>query len=112
LPSSAGSSYQRFKTHERPTAAVAVTLWIESDVIGNVRVVAGSVGAGPERLSSIEKRLTGERPGSELFAAAAAEAASIVTIEEEGFESSDYKRHLIEVLANRALHQAAERATS
>ncbi|MGD9711349.1 MAG: xanthine dehydrogenase family protein subunit M [Thermomicrobiales bacterium] len=112
LPAQAGSSYQRFKTHERPTATAAATLWIDEGEIRDARVVAGSVGAGPERLTAVESALKGQRPGTELFAAASESAAVAVSVEEEGFESSDYKRHLIGVLMAKALRQAAERATS
>ena len=109
-PAGTGSSYRRFKTHERPTAAAAVVLRIDEGAITGARVVAGSVGWGPERLKDVEQELTGQHPDVELFASAAAVAESGVTVEEEGFESADYKRHLIGVLVNKALHQAAERA--
>jgi carbon-monoxide dehydrogenase medium subunit len=110
LPASAGSAYQRFKTHERPAATVATTLRMEDGAIGEARVVAGSVGSRPQRLDEAERLLSGHRPSAELFRTASEAAMHEVEIEEEGFESSDYKRHLVDVLTERALEQAAERA--
>lgn len=110
LPATAGSSYQRFKTHERPTAAAAVTLWLDHGQIRDARVVAGSVGIGPERLIDVESMMIGQPPSPALFSSVAEAAARLTYIEEEGFESSEYKRHLIQVLTRRALHEAAERA--
>jgi carbon-monoxide dehydrogenase medium subunit len=110
LPGNAGSAYQRFKTHERPTATVAAVLWMADGEIVDSRVVAGSVGNRPERLAGVEPVLNGNRPLPELYRQAGDAARDQVTIEEEGFESSDYKRHLIGVLTAKALHQAAERA--
>jgi carbon-monoxide dehydrogenase medium subunit len=112
LPPGAGSSYQRFKTHERPAAAAAATLWVEDGRIRDARLVAGSVGIGPERLPAAEEMLKGQEPDATLFARAAESAAASAFIEEEGFESAEYKRHLIGVLMKRALAQAAERAAS
>lgn len=110
LPANAGSAYARFKTHERPSATVAAVLRIADSRISDARLVAGSVGNRPERLSAAEDSLRGHRPSPDLFQTASEAAISQVTIEEEGFESSDYKRHLIGVLTAKALHQAAERA--
>jgi carbon-monoxide dehydrogenase medium subunit len=110
LPSNASSAYQRFKTHERPTATVATVLWMAGGEISDSRVVAGSVGNQPERLTGVENLLKSNRPLPELFQQAGESARDEVTIEEEGFESSDYKRHLIGVLTGKALHQAADRA--
>jgi aerobic carbon-monoxide dehydrogenase medium subunit len=110
LPPNAGSAYARFKTHERPSATVAVVLWISGGEIADARLVAGSVGNRPERLTAAEGVLAGNRPTHDLFESAAEAAMGQVSIEEEGFESTDYKRHLIRVLTSKALLQVAERA--
>ena len=107
LADNAGSSYQRFKTHERPSATVAAVLRISGGGIIEARVVAGSVGNRPERLTKVEEMLSGNRPSSDLYQQASELASGEVTIEQEGFESTDYKRQLIGILTSRALHQAA-----
>jgi carbon-monoxide dehydrogenase medium subunit len=110
LPPNAGSSYQRFKTHERPSAIVAAVVWITDGEIAGSRVVAGSVGNRPQRLTAAEALLGGSRASPDLFQAASEAAKDQVAIEEEGFESIGYKRHLIGVLTAKALRQAGERA--
>jgi carbon-monoxide dehydrogenase medium subunit len=106
-PPAAGSAYERFKTHERPTATVAVVLRVDADAIVEARIVAGSVGPRPARLPQAEATLLGQRPAPALFASAAERARDEVEVSEDAFESSDYKRHLARVLTERALATAA-----
>ena len=107
LPVPAASAYERFKTHERPTATVAVALHYDGAVIVDARIVAGSVCDRPTRVVAAENALIGDArdKGTEI-------AAQIVhdTIEptEDKFESTDYKRHLAGVLTVRALKSAIE----
>jgi carbon-monoxide dehydrogenase medium subunit len=109
LPPDAASAYERFKIHERPTATVAVVLRLAADEIAEARLVAGSVGPRPMRLSLAEEVLIGQRPVGALFVSAAERARDEVEVTEDQFESSDYKRHLIRVLTERALTAAAQR---
>jgi aerobic carbon-monoxide dehydrogenase medium subunit len=109
LPDDAVSAYERFKIHERPTATVAVMLRLASDEIVEARIVAGSVGPRPMRLPLAEAMLIGQRPVGALFASAAERTRDEVEITEDQFESSDYKRHLVQVLTERALTRALER---
>jgi len=104
-------AYKRFKTHERPTASVAVKCTVENGAMTDVRVVVGSVGERPVRIGQAERLLQGERPGSDVFAAAANRVRDNVDPTEDRFESSDYKRHLARTLTIRAL-KAATRAPS
>jgi aerobic carbon-monoxide dehydrogenase medium subunit len=110
LPPDAGSAYERFKTHERPAATVAAVLRLAADEIGEARIVAGSVGPRPARLPLAEAVLRGQRPTAALFASAAERARDEVDVTEDRFESSDYKRHLVQVLTARALEASAARA--
>jgi carbon-monoxide dehydrogenase medium subunit len=110
LPADAVSAYERFKIHERPTATVAVVLRLVSDEIVEARIVAGSVGPRPMRLPLAEAMLTRQRPIGSLFASAADRTRDEVEVTEDQFESSDYKRHLVRVLTERALTTALERS--
>jgi carbon-monoxide dehydrogenase medium subunit len=110
LPAGAGIAYERFKTHERPTATAAAMLHLMDGVISEARVVAGSVGPRPERIAAAEMLLRGQSPSPDLFAAVARAAHDAVDPTEDAFESTDYKRHLIRVLTTRALATAAGRA--
>jgi carbon-monoxide dehydrogenase medium subunit len=102
LPGGARVAYERFKTHERPAATVAVALLPN----GETRIVVGSVAARPRRMRSAEAALT----ESELTPAAIGRAAGFAAAEidptEDVFESVAYKRHLVQVLVRRALEAA------
>jgi len=109
-PARAGTAYERFKTHERPTATVAAVVRLNGGTIEEARLAVGSVGPRPHRLLGVEAMLTGQRPDADLFAAAAERAAADAEVIEERFESVDYKRHLVQVLSARALATATQRA--
>ena len=111
LPVPAGSAYERFKSHERPTATVAAALRFDGDVVADARIVVGSIGDRPTRVPDAEALLVGERPAAALRAEAASVVHDSVEPTEDRFESSDYKRHLAQVLTERALATAAARAT-
>jgi aerobic carbon-monoxide dehydrogenase medium subunit len=106
LPDGARIAYERFKTHERPAATVAVALLPD----GEARIVVGSVAARPARMQSAEAALT----EMELTPAAIGRTASFAAAEidptEDVFESVAYKRHLVRVLVRRALETIARAA--
>jgi carbon-monoxide dehydrogenase medium subunit len=99
LPEGARVAYERFKTHERPAATVAVAL-----IPGDARVVVGSVAAVPARLRAAEAAANAGKPASEV----AELAANEIEPTEDVFESADYKRHLVEVLVRKALAATGE----
>jgi carbon-monoxide dehydrogenase medium subunit len=109
-PQGAGTAYERFKTHERPIVTVAAVIHLTNGVIGEGRLVVGSVGPRPVRLPVAEAMLAHQPPSPALFAAAAERAAAEVEIMEERFESVEYRRHLVRVLVARALGAAAAQA--
>lgn len=103
-------SYQRFKTHERPVATVAAAVSVTGGVIDDARVFVGSVGPKPQRMTAVENAIRGQEPGLVLFQEAGLLAANDTEIDEEGFESADYKRHLVAVYVQKALQDASENA--
>ncbi len=103
-----GVSYQRFKTHERPVATVAAAVSVSNGVIDDSRVFVGSVGPKPQRMASVEDAIRGQEPGLVLFQQAGLLAANDTEIDEEGFESADYKRHLVAVYLQKALQDASD----
>jgi carbon-monoxide dehydrogenase medium subunit len=109
--SNAGVAYERFKLHERPTAAVAAVIAVDGGAITGARVVAGSVGERPQRLSETETILRGQP----AVAATASIAAEIIRDEVETsgdvFESETYTRQLARTVGHRAIATAIERAT-
>ncbi len=109
--SNAGVAYERFKLHERPTAAVAAVIAVKGDTITDARIVAGSVGERPQRLPETEAALRGQ-PAA---AAAATIAADVIRgeVETSGdvFESEAYTRQLARTVGRRAIAAAILRAT-
>ena len=105
-----GVSYQRFKTHERPVATVAAAVSVTDGRIGDSRIFVGSVGPKPQRMTSVEDAVRGQEPGLVLFQQAGLLAANRAEIDEEGFESEEYKRHLVAVYVQKALQDASEKA--
>ena len=107
----AGVAYERFKLHERPTAAVAAVIAVDDGRITDARVVAGSVGERPQQLPQTEATLRGQ-PAA---AASAAIAADVIRDEVETsgdlFESEAYTRQLARTVGRRAIATAIERAT-
>jgi xanthine dehydrogenase YagS FAD-binding subunit len=63
------------QSYEFALASAAVALHIRGGVIRTAKVAAGGVGTVPWKLSAVERHLTGERPSSRLWAAAAERAA-------------------------------------
>jgi aerobic carbon-monoxide dehydrogenase medium subunit len=110
-PANAGVAYERFKLHERPTAAVAAVIEVDEGAISDARIVAGSVGERPQRLLETEAILRGQ-PAA---AATATIAADVIRDEVETsgdvFESEAYTRQLARTVGRRAVAAAIERAT-
>lgn len=105
-----GVAYHRFKTHERPVVTVAAAVSVAGGVIDDARVVVGSVGPKPQRVLAVENAIRGQAPGLVLFQESALLAAADAEIDDEGFESVEYKRHLVAVHVQRALQDASDRA--
>lgn len=110
LPVAPGIAYERFKTHERPAATVAVAMRLDGPVVADARIVVGSVADRPVRVAAAEDLLIGEQPAAMIRLQAARAAAANVEPTEDKFEGTDYKRHLVEVLTTRALESAAASA--
>jgi carbon-monoxide dehydrogenase medium subunit len=79
---------------------------------GSVRVTLGCVDAVPVRATAFEERLAGADLAEETVRAAAAGLGTGLDPPSDVHASSDYRRHLAEVSAVRAVLQAAERARS
>ncbi|MGH2615132.1 MAG: FAD binding domain-containing protein [Thermomicrobiales bacterium] len=106
-----GVAYERFKLHERPTAAAAAVITVHEGTIVDARIVAGSVGDRPQRLQETESFLI-HQPVTETVAQAASDRIrdEVVTVK-DAFESESYKRQLAQVVGRRAIVAAIERAS-
>ena len=110
LPQESGSAYVKFSIHERPTATVAVILYLKDGLIEKAQLSLGSVGPTPVRLTKAEEVLQGFAPDSSLFAEAAAYAQESTDAVDDIYGSAAYKAHLATILTKRALELAAQRA--
>jgi carbon-monoxide dehydrogenase medium subunit len=109
--SHAGVAYERFKLHERPTAAVAAVIAVSDGAITDARVVAGSVGERPQRLLETETILRGQPATAESATIAADVIRDEVATSGDVFESEAYTRQLARTVGRRAITTAIERAT-
>ncbi|HZP75997.1 MAG TPA: xanthine dehydrogenase family protein subunit M [Pseudolabrys sp.] len=93
-------------------AAVAVALTLEAGAISAVRIGMMGIGETPQRAHEAEALLLGRR----LDVASLAEVGDVVrtsvTPNTDVHASSDYRRHLVAVLAERTLREAWERAAA
>ena len=106
----AGVAYERFKLHERPTAAVAAVITVGDGAITDARVMAGSVGERPQRLPETEAILRGQPATAESAAIAADIIGDEVATSGDVFESEAYTRQLARTVGRRAIAAAIERA--
>jgi carbon-monoxide dehydrogenase medium subunit len=105
-------AYHRFRSLERPTAAVAVRLDVSgTGVVDGCRVVLGCAGPRPVRLSGAESAMlrTPLREVRAVISDIARAAADEADVDDDAYGPSDYKRHLVAVLARRAVLDAASR---
>ena len=111
LASNAGVAYERFKLHERPTAAVAAMIVADEGTITDARIVAGSVGERPQRLPETEAILCGQPATISIATIAAGVIRDEVETSGDVFESEAYTRQLARTVGRRAISTAIERAT-
>ncbi len=106
-----GVAYERFKLHERPTAAVAAVITVEDGIVTDAHIVAGSVGERPQRLRETEALLRGQPVSASLAATAADRIRDEVETTTDAFESEPYKRQLARTVGQRAIAAALGRAS-
>jgi aerobic carbon-monoxide dehydrogenase medium subunit len=71
------------------------------------RVGVGGAEPNPRRIAQAERALEGQKPGYEVFAAAAEAATQAVAAIEDSNYGADYRRDLVRTVTRRALDQAA-----
>ena len=106
-----GIAYERFKLHERPTAAVAAVITVDDGTITDAHIVAGSVGERSQRLTQTEALMRGQPVSESLAATAADRIRDEVETTDDAFESEPYKRQLARTVGRRAIATALHRAS-
>jgi carbon-monoxide dehydrogenase medium subunit len=108
-PADARSTYLKFTTRsseDRPCAGIAAIVRRSNNgVIDEARLVVGAVSSTPIRVQAAEVLARGQSPSPELFEAMGRAASEAVEPIEDIRGPADYKRHVVGVLARRALAQ-------
>ncbi|QCC48035.1 FAD binding domain-containing protein [Halobellus limi] len=108
-----GSAYHKLKrkTGDYAMAGVAARLILDEDGrIETAGIGMTAVDITNARAADAEERLEGERPGADLFKSAGELAAEQSNPESDEHGDASYKERMVEVLTQRALGDAAERA--
>jgi carbon-monoxide dehydrogenase medium subunit len=107
-----GAAICEFARRHGDFAIVAVAAAVDSDggACRDARVVLGGVGGTVQRAAGAEATLIGSGLGADVIAAAAQEAAAGTDPPGDIHGSAEYRRHLIQVLAARAIAEAAGHA--
>lgn len=110
-PASRRLAYERFGHLERPTvgAAAALTMSADGRSIDAASVWVGSVTPRPSPMAAVAERLAGVPVHAlgDVLAAAASSDAEALPIDGDLYGSEDYKRHLVQVVVERAVRRAA-----
>jgi carbon-monoxide dehydrogenase medium subunit len=107
-------TYVKFTTgssEERPCAGVAALVHTENGICRGLRLAVGAVSPRPVRITAGEEMARGQNLKVELIERIAAEAARAVDPIEDVRGPADYKRHLVGVLARRAITALVKRTT-
>lgn len=110
LPPDIRGSYIKFtscSSEDRPCVGVVAMVRVEKGVCREARLVVGAVSPKPVRVSRAEKLSQEKKLTPEVIEEMAVEASRVVDPIDDLRGSADYKRHVIRVLARRALSQVA-----
>jgi CO/xanthine dehydrogenase FAD-binding subunit len=114
MPKRSGWAFQEVARRHHDFALVgvaAVAALDEQERCDKLRLVFFSVGEGPVEAHQAATVLQGQEPAAEVIREAAETAAkNDVDPNTDINASSEYRRHLVKVLGERALTQAFERA--
>jgi len=112
-PSNSGGIYERHTPRKQMDIAavgVAALLSLAGDRIERARVALGAVAATPLRARQAEALLEGQPASDALFAKAAEAATAEARPISDVRGSADFRRHLVRVMTERCLAEAAARA--
>jgi len=112
LPANTGWGFEEVarRAGDFALAAVAVTLTVSGRVISQARIAMTGVGATPMRAAAAEALLIGRALDPSALGDAIGSVRGVVEPNTDLHASSDYRRHLVGVLAGRAMAAAWRRA--
>jgi carbon-monoxide dehydrogenase medium subunit len=103
-----GANYQKFPhpASRFAVAGVAAVLTIQGGRVQKAGVGVTGAGSKAVRAKGVEAALTGQAPDAATIRAAADKAADGVDVQADLQGGEDYKRHLVRVMARRAIEAA------
>ncbi len=113
LAAGTGGAYLKHRHQASGYAVVGVAALVEvkGGQVANASLVVGGVTANPVRASAAEKALVGHKADAAAAAAAGAQVpAALKNPMGDAYASQEYRAHLAQVLAQRAVLQAIGRA--
>ncbi len=113
-PRKAGWSVVEFSRRHGDFALAGVASMISLAADGtcsDVRITAFGVGPTAMRLTNSENTLLGSRPSPEIIQQVAGRAAAETSPMDDNHASVAYRRHLVQVLVERSIAEAAARAS-
>jgi carbon-monoxide dehydrogenase medium subunit len=115
LPPRAGAAFEEIARRPGDFAIIGVAALMTlgpDDACLDARIAFTGCGPIPARTARAEALLRGARPEPDVLNEAARLAADELAVEGDALASAAYRRHLVRVLAGRALHRARELAAS
>ncbi|BAT61502.1 caffeine dehydrogenase subunit beta [Variibacter gotjawalensis] len=108
LPARTGWAFEEFaqRSGDFAIAAVAALVSLRDGKIEDVRIAAMGVDETPLRFRDVEAELAGQTPTVDLMRSSAASMRTIVQPNTDLKASADYRRHLVEAIAERVLVKA------
>ena len=109
--SSYGQAFVEFARRHGDFALVGIAalLEVQDDRCRSARLATAGLGPQPVRLREVEQMLVQDGLGEASRRAAAARAAELVEPDSDLHASAEFRRHLTQVLSQRAIQQAAAR---
>jgi carbon-monoxide dehydrogenase medium subunit len=104
----AGSAHEKVERRAGDWAIVAASaaVWLDGGEIADAGIALSAVGLTTIHLSRAEELLKGKAPSEKLFAEVGEIASADCSPSADGRGPVDYKRHLADVLSQRALRRA------
>lgn len=112
-PAATASVYQRHTPRKQMDIAVVgvgVALTLDGDTVKRARISLGAVAPTPIRAKAAEAAVEGQPASAETFARGAAAAAGEASPIRDVRGSAEFRRHLVKVMTERMLAEAARRA--
>ena len=110
LPAGMTSAYQRLHRYQRPTLGVAVGARMSNKAVEDIRLAVGCVGPKALRLTELETKITGTKPGDakQIVAEAKEYLRDVLRPVDDLLGSAAYKLYMTGVFLGDALEQVVQ----